>query len=173
MKKLKVLLSVMTMSFVMVGCGGGGDSSVPVVDNSLLTDTENQYGYFGEEVIFGDTKIVGDWFLTQQSTKVIKYIDFSSDGESTYDSYNGDYGVSKDGKLITAQYQQPVDFLDGIIYFPIDVEIKYLSTSSDVSASTQLPDGTIKEVYCYNVELTDFRINGGGTYSDIIMCPFL
>lgn len=30
MKKLNVLLSVMAMSFVMVGCGGGSSSSTPV-----------------------------------------------------------------------------------------------------------------------------------------------
>lgn len=43
--QLKNLLSVVTMSFVMIGCSSGSnssnsDSSTPAVDNSVLADGE-------------------------------------------------------------------------------------------------------------------------------------
>ena len=107
MKKLKILLSVMIMSLVMVGCGGGGGDSLPVIDNATLTDTENQYGFFGEDVVFVNQKIVGSWFLAQDDSDAGATLNFNSDGDGTYQQKGstrilyGDYGVSQDGKTLT------------------------------------------------------------------------
>ncbi len=121
--KLKVLLSVVAMSFVMVGCGGGSSSSssssgstdssgdgssippsVPtVLDNSKLSDGENQYGYFGEKVIYGDTIAVGKW--TYSGGKDPIDIEILTDGTLLIDTPLGllpyNYGISADGIVLS------------------------------------------------------------------------
>ena len=104
--KLKVLVSVLVMSFVMVGCGGDdeGVASAPSVDNAPLASGENQYGYFGEGILFAGFKITGSWqvfnFKTNSSFGVINFY-ADGDGElNTGTIYDIDYGVSLDGKTI-------------------------------------------------------------------------
>lgn len=177
MKKFKFLVSVVAMSFVMVGCGESSDSrtSIPIVDNSVLADAENQYGYFGEDVIFVNAKIVGTWNLFQESSDAGAFVGFSSDGDITYQqmgsitTYYGDYGVSKDGKVITAMHEVPVTS-DIFTSFPVEVEIRYQSLLEDMMTITNF-DGTQEIRDCYSVELTEDRISGRKTYNDIIMCP--
>ena len=63
----RIIIEVLTVSiFMFVGCGGGGNSanSTPTIDNS--GNLENQYGYFGDNVKFGNQYIVGSWFLSQR-----------------------------------------------------------------------------------------------------------
>jgi hypothetical protein len=34
---------------------------LPSIDNSILADGSNEYGYFGENVIFGSIEVTGGW----------------------------------------------------------------------------------------------------------------
>ena len=107
MRKLKVLLSVVAMSFVMVGCGSSGGSSsdspdIPDVDNSTLAVGTNSVGYYGPDVILGSHTIRGSWSLTNKSTGAIlsftfddsSIIEWIKDGWTSY----WKYGVTKDGR---------------------------------------------------------------------------
>ncbi len=106
-RKLKVLLSVVAMSFVMVGCGGGGSSSdnpsAPAVDNS--GNLENQYGYFGNEVVLGNTLAVGSWTVRAEYNGAIETVSviMYADGRQTFTnlgnglSFDADYGISQNG----------------------------------------------------------------------------
>jgi len=115
-KKLKVLLSVVAMSFVMVGCGGGGSnnttSSIPEVDNAVLADGENQYGYFGEDVIYGSSLVTGRWQIEVGSDGHGYGSSFSlySDG----DYQEGDYGISKDGRVLIHSYGEEITITDAL-----------------------------------------------------------
>ena len=104
MKKLKVLLSVIAMSFVMIGCGGGGggDSvNLPSVDNSILADGENEWGYYGTNVLFGEYLVAQSWTAIDESDDTFIDIEFFSDGDFLFDGYYvGVYGVSLDGRTI-------------------------------------------------------------------------
>jgi len=107
--KLKIMLSVIAMSFVMVGCGGGGSSgsgggsSAPVVDNS--GNLENQYGFFGTEVVFGNTLAVGNWTVRAEYNGVMETVSviMYADGRQTFTnlgnglSFDADYGISQNG----------------------------------------------------------------------------
>ena len=172
MKKVKILLSVVAMSFVMIGCGGGGSSnSLPDVDNSKLAADENQYGYFGDSVVFGNTKIVGGWFLFQESSDGSVTLNFQSDGDGTYQRrggslYYGDYGVSSDGKLIKAQYENP-----SVNFSSRSLEIKYKSLLKDYMEVTHVDDGTKETKDCFKVEYKEVSLSGSETADDIIMCP--
>ena len=106
---LKVLLSVVTMSFMLVGCGGssgGGGDPAPTIDNS--GNLENQYGYFGDEVIFGNTLVVGNWTnrAMYNGVQETALMNIYSDGEMTLSNItNGltfytDYGISQDGTIL-------------------------------------------------------------------------
>ncbi len=109
--KLKVLLSVVAMSFMLVGCGSSGSSGgssvpTPAIDNS--GNLENQYGYFGDEVILGNTLVVGNWTNSAMYNGVQEtaLMNIYSDGEMTISNItNGltfytDYGISQDGTIL-------------------------------------------------------------------------
>ena len=104
--KLKVLVSVIVMSFVMIGCGGEEESgtSVPSVDNSTRASGENQYGYFGENILIGNSNVVGSWKLNNlEDNTYFGIVTFYADGDGELNTgtiYDIDYGVSSDGKTI-------------------------------------------------------------------------
>ncbi len=175
--KLKVLVSVMVMSFVMVGCGGGGGSdgggsSEPIVDNS--SNAENQYGYFGDNVIFGNQKIVGDWTLNQKSTKAYIFMNFDNDGSGNIQdgsggSLNGDYGVSQDGTLLKGAYSDAHPNAN-IDLSHRDVEISLLRTLYDYLSVTDV-DGTKTIHDCYEIYYKEQKLGGTVEADDIVMCP--
>ena len=106
----KIILGVMlTSAFLFVGCGGGGGGSstppAPSVDNSVLADGQNAYGYYGKEVIFGSSLMMGLWTLegTYEGVERKLNITFYSDGRfysegAGDDGYNY-YGVSLNGQV--------------------------------------------------------------------------
>ena len=109
--QLKVLLSVVAMSFIMLGCGSSNesssDSSTPAVDNSVLAEGENihGYGYFGTEVILGENLVVGEWSLDLVDYDHLWNFDYTEDGTKIYvggvlDGFADTYGVSKDGTIL-------------------------------------------------------------------------
>jgi len=164
--KLKVLILVIAMSFMMVGCGGGGSSSLSnppsaSIDNSTLADGENQYGYFGADVIFVNTKVTQNWsyFNKDNDDKLELYSGFYADGDGYFGNVNQighadiDYGVSKDGKVIKVGGDYSVTItLVSILY----EQMTY--TNTDTGATTV--------VDCYNVTASDRT----GSH-DVMMCP--
>ena len=85
MKRIRMILLAGLTTLFFVACNDGGSSSgsdttasveldnsqsvsdttAPVeLDNSQLAEDENEFGFFGEEVMFGDHKIVGKWKYT-------------------------------------------------------------------------------------------------------------
>ncbi|MDQ7047595.1 MAG: hypothetical protein Q9M39_08210 [Sulfurovum sp.] len=137
MKKLKVFLSVVAMSFVMVGCGGGssdgGETTPPVLNNAELSDGENEQGYFGEEVIFGETKIVGEWRRTGGTTTFD--FNFLADGTQIVvggilDGLAMNYGISKDGTELSSNIGETVYIITKRSGDCYDVEI--VTTGGDV-----------------------------------------
>lgn len=116
MKKLKVLLSFMAMSLIIIGCGGGGssddgDDGFVTVDNSLLADGETSLGYYGADVMFGNHTVARQWDMTTPSYPgdVISLFlpNDSSEGlkleDGEFDAI--DFGVSLDGKSMLIMQQ--------------------------------------------------------------------
>ena len=180
MKNVKYMVAVLLSTF-LIGCGSSGSSGsaniLPDVDNSELADDENQYGYFGDNVIFENTKIVGGWTLIQESSDAVLTLNFHSDGDGSYQrrggsvSY-GDYGVSKDGKVIQAKYNSSSssdsELVQGLSY--ISVVIRYKSLLKDYMKVTHV-DGSTETKDCFKVEYEESRINDYISADDIIMCP--
>ena len=161
--KLKVLLSVVSISFIMVGCGGGsGGANSPTVDNSTLSDGENQYGYFGGNVIFVNREIskVSLWqfYDREDDLKYVIYASFNADGDgrmsspSTVYHKSIDYGVSADGKVIKTggEYSSTITFKSMAYGFMESVDVNGNSTTID----------------CYDVIFDD----AFGSHS-LAMCP--
>ena len=161
MKKLNILLLVVVMSFVMVGCGGGSSSDStpvePVVDNS--GNLENDHGYFGDSVIFGNQKVTGYWTMKQESTGNRIALNIYSDGDISIQKHTdftyGDYGVSQDGKELTY-------IADG------DMFATYIKILEIHPTTMTHPDGTVENIACYDVEYRE----AGIVADDISMCPF-
>jgi len=97
--------SLLASVFMLVGCGGSSSdvgSTIPIVDNSTLADGESMFGYYGTDVVFGETLIVGTWTLDLEARDSIWTYDFTDDGQQIvigglFDTSTGDYGVSGDG----------------------------------------------------------------------------
>ncbi len=113
--KLKVLLSVVAMSFVMVGCGSSGSSGssstppAPILDNSALADgaSDYGYGYYGTQVMFGDNLMTGEWTLDLEVRDSVFTYEFTADGlqiivGGLLDGASSPYGVSQDGSQYTS-----------------------------------------------------------------------
>ena len=105
------------IALVMIsGCGGSSSTQdqKSVLDNSKLADGQNDYGYFGKNVIFGETKIVGKW--TESGGGDTWHYTYQADGEQIFDGgfLDGaaiDYGVSADGKTIKADGWGTMNFV--------------------------------------------------------------
>ena len=115
MKNLVLAISLL----FLVGCGGGSSSS-----NNNVSETEdptvsnkgfshNQYGYYGENVIFGNKKIKGEWQMYGINPDgTIQYVPTETryqdeEFQGAYDNRwttMGVYGVSEDGKTLTNHY---------------------------------------------------------------------
>jgi len=149
LKKIGMSLATMTL----IGCGGGGNSSLPAIDNSQVDGVEVVAGYYaGENVLFAGEKIVGNWFLFQENSQSSISARFYDDGDARIDGSDYRYGVSKDGKEIQASWLTTV-------------LIKYQSTLSKYLEVVDI-NGVTSRYDCYSVEYT----NNFGIY-DLIMCP--
>ena len=123
MKKITMILFAGLATLFFTACGSSGGSSsglettTPVeLDNSQLAEGENQFGFFGEEVMFGDHKIVGKWTYTFTSPVMTRLpesrgsFEFQADGVLIHDLFmdddsspptRQDYGVGNDKDLFT------------------------------------------------------------------------
>ena len=108
--KLKVLVSVVAISFVMVGCGssssGDGGSSIPAVDNSTLADGQNEYGYWGSSVMLGDFTLARKWTLSSPAEAKDLYLIFPTDtdvgiGIQDINIFDFSFGVSANAQSVT------------------------------------------------------------------------
>ncbi len=153
MTKKLIFGALLTSAFMFVGCGGGGSSggstpSAPAIDNS--GNLENQYGYFGDNVKFGNQYIVGSWFLSQRDiNNYLPYI-FYADGSARFNNHSADYGVNKNGTIIKTN--------GGDIIFN-SIMYGYHEVIGE--------DGSKNTYDCFDVTATE----SGGTYSNITMCP--
>jgi len=138
----------------LIGCGGSS-SSIPSIDNSTLSNKSNSYGYYGDGVKFGEYKVNMQWKLCGGENRDNCFdVSFRDDGKTTIDGVKRDYGVSKDGRVIT---------FDGNYGNVASFTIKSTSsTTHDVSYN-----GKEINYKCYNVEFS----NGEGS-TMIDMCPW-
>jgi len=114
MKTLKMLVAIFGVS-LFVGCGGGGSSGdgntggsdstitepiAPVLDNSVLSDGENSYGYYGEEVVYGNVLAAGSWVYMGNTSDID--FDLLADGMMLLNLPTGTiplfYGISQNGE---------------------------------------------------------------------------
>ena len=107
----KIIMGIaLASTFLFMGCGGGGGGGstppVPVVDNSVLADGQNAYGYYGENVIFGNSRTSGAW-TTEAKIDGEDYhatLILDSDGRyfrtGTGNNEDGYYGISLDGQSL-------------------------------------------------------------------------
>ncbi len=102
--KLKVLLSVVAMSFVMVGCGSSGssDGGSSGANNSAIAAGQNELGYYGQNVIFGNLCICRGWEITSPGESQSLNLLFPYDNQYAVASkginvFDVTYGISNDG----------------------------------------------------------------------------
>ncbi len=113
--RLKVLLSVAAMGFLLTACGGSSDSNVsdapqnqqPPLDNSIIADSSNIYGFYGNNIIYGNTIAAGDWtlYMSIGGTKLTNAITMEADSTliwtTSFDTVVFTYGISSNGKILT------------------------------------------------------------------------
>ena len=126
-----VLVSVLN---ILVGCGGGDNTSDSgdinngnILDNEKLSDGNNKHGFYGTNVVFGDTKIVGKWRETGR--KYTFDYNFLADGTKiivggTLDGLSMDYGVSKNGTVLLDYFDEPHHIIKKRLDDCYDIEIR-------------------------------------------------
>ena len=149
------------VSLFLVGCGGSSGESTPNIENASVSTQSNKYGYYGENVKFGEYDIIDTWRM--YNSDITYFFTFNSRGTVTLresDTSNsayetlGSYGVSNDGKTVS---------FDASYYGNMSIKIK--STSNDTSSVTKT-DGTTITYHCYNASF----INDGNS-ANITICP--
>ncbi len=103
---MKKILASIVISFGLLSCGGGGgsSSSTPSIDNSVLANGENQYGYYGKLVEVGGEPITNIWLVYSMDWEELGDCYFYENGTYKTSYESGDFGVSKDGKYIYTAY---------------------------------------------------------------------
>lgn len=100
---------ILLASIFFVGCGDDSENppptptppTEPILENSILADGENVYGYYGSWVMFGDKNISGHWTTTQEIVRgVDTKLEFKDDGILIIASGKTEYGVSNDGEVL-------------------------------------------------------------------------
>ena len=145
MQQLKKIALLFFM-FLLVGCGieeeNYDTSGFQTIDNSELSPFFTDYGYFGENVIFGEITIVGIWTLYDTQTDSILYAKFDDDGTGmTSEGAQYTYGLAKSGLSIN------------------------LSTGDTIVITTSEIYKVVDDFDCYRVNIV------GSTTSTVDMCP--
>jgi hypothetical protein len=146
MKKIKILLSVVAMSFVMVGCGGGGSSGdgssnpAPSAKNTLEnSEGETALGYYGANIYIGNHQGNKYWDIKREgySGQVILEMPNHGNELSILDTTSGsndismaDYGVSADAMTINID-----DDYDGSTDLRIEIKRSVNSQTYDAYLS--------------------------------------
>lgn len=142
LKKIILLFSIL----LLVGCGeedaSYDTSGFETIDNSELSPFVTAYGYFGEDVIFGEKTISGIWTLYDTDSDGIIYTKFDDDGEGlTSDGVTFSYGLSESGLTL------------------------YLSTGDNLVITTSEIYKVVDDFDCYRVQIS------GSSSSTVDMCP--
>jgi hypothetical protein len=128
MKPLKLLFSLILMG-ILSGCGtleeGGYDTSgFQTIDNSEITPFyTDYYGYYGDDVMFGETTIVGEWLLYDVGSNNILYdVYFYNNAELVIagDIYRYTYGLSRSGLSINISTDETIVITTSNIYRETD-----------------------------------------------------
>lgn len=109
---MKNLVLAMSLLF-LVGCGGsdsGNSNNENAIDNSKLTDEANDYGYYGKDVIFGESIAVGLWHGTANidGENISNYVTMSDDG---FTSQGFLWGVSQNGQRLSESDGEIIDIV--------------------------------------------------------------
>ena len=145
MKKIVLVLGL-SMMLLMTGCGGGGNGSGSAgTNNAALATGQNELGYYGKNVIFGDFAIASrGWGISSPQEQHNLQLLFSADGQDVLiaigiDLSDGIYGVSNDGHTLTIS-----DYIDKykIQIVSSQSEYCYSGTFSKISTG-QIMDVTI------------------------------
>ena len=155
MKKIIFGMILGLLVMVFTACGGGGSSSsLPKMDNSKVGGIEITDGYYaGENVLFAGTKIVGNWSFYQLEESKSVNATFRNDGDARIENKDYSYGVSKDGRKISATS------------YIVPTTIEYKGIKKDFLKSEDA-SGKITFYDCYDIEWID----NYGIYN-LIMCP--
>ena len=102
-KQIIYLIAISTV-FLFAGCDGGKNSADTMVDNG--GQPQNALGYYGENVVFGPTPLLGEWemeYLDDNQTFPEIILAFRSDGTGRFRSASVQYmyyGVSQEGDAL-------------------------------------------------------------------------
>ena len=119
------LLKLLLPMFILAGCGSSEEtydtSGFDSVDNSELSGFTTSYGYYGEDVIFGEKTIVGTWVLYDTSSDSILYSRFYDDADLLMgNSSEYTYGVSQSGLSINISTGETIVITTSDIYKQVD-----------------------------------------------------
>ncbi len=143
--KVKILLSIVAMSFVMVGCGGGGsggggsDSPSTAVNSSENCEGDTSLGFYGADVVIGSHSGNKFWSIEVEGSAGQIILEIPDYGNELYvmdtssgsrDFYSADYGVSSNGKTINID-----DNFDGSTDIRIEIDGQVNSQTYDAYMS--------------------------------------
>lgn len=139
-------LTLLIPFFFLQGCDTSGEefdtSGFETVDNSELASFFNAYGYYGEDVMFGETTVSGIWLLYNTSSDDIIVASFQESGNVTIlGGSTNTYGVAQSGLSINISTGETIVITTSEIYKQVD------------------------EIDCYRVKIY------GDTTSTADMCP--
>jgi len=90
-------LSLIICTLIVITACNSSNTTSSGIDNYELAEGKNEYGYFGEDVIFGSSTIVGTWEINSTYTPD-EIIIFLPNGITEDDAM---YGLSIDGTTLT------------------------------------------------------------------------
>lgn len=141
----KNLFALILFVISVIGCGTSDEETY---DTSGFATVENtgfytSLGYYGDDVIFGETTIVGTWVLYEVDSGETLYTHFYDDASMIMsDSSTYTYGVSEDGLSIN------------------------ISTGEEIVITTSESYRKDDGFDCYRV-----KIKSGTSSSNADMCP--
>ena len=141
--KVTKLLKLLLPLALLVGCDTSEEvydtSGFETIDNSELSGFYTSYGYYGEDVVFGEKTIVGTWVLYDTSSDSTLYTKFYDDDEllmGNGSKYN--YGVSLSGLSINISTGETIVITTSNIHKQVDdldcYRVNVVGTSSTSSA---------------------------------------
>ncbi|CAA6805027.1 MAG: Unknown protein [uncultured Sulfurovum sp.] len=147
--KLMQLSLLITSLLLLLGCDTSEEtydtSGFDTYNNAELSGFYNAYGYFGENVIFGEQNVVGIWVLYDTSSDSTLYTKFSDDGEMLMgDGSTYTYGVAKSGLSINISTGETLVITTSEIYKQVDdldcYRVNIVSSSNTTSSADMCPD---------------------------------
>ena len=139
------VIRLLFMSLFFIGCGVEENyiTDFDYIDNRERADFSNVYGYYGNDVIFGEEYIVGEWVLYHTQSNSRLFTRFYADGEMVMGNASRYlYGLSSDGLSIDISTGERINIISSHIYRELNGRP------------------------CYRVEILDYN-----DFSKADMCP--